>query len=116
MRWENLKNNECPYCGAELYRDGDTHQCTNCTFIIDSQRFMQILQHRARPERRGVLRMRWQNLRMGLCPVCKNDLKNGNGPYEIVQCVSAECTFHIREDSMQRILRDPTHPANRCAI
>ena len=104
MNWENLKNQKCPYCESEVELDGEWIRCTYCRFTIHSERAIAILS-RSNPL--------WQNLHDRKCPQCGDMLKDGNGKYEIAQCISIECTFKMREDEIARILRDPEHPANR---
>lgn len=114
MKWQNIRQFRCPYDNEALVRRRDgSIKCTVCYFHIESKRFNEIMEHRASPQKNGITRLKWQYLREGKCPACAHDLISGNGPYEISKCVSADCTFHIREDRMQEILQDPNHPANR---
>ena len=117
MKWANLKNNNCPYCGSKmLEQNGDTHKCSKCMFKIEHERLTKILEHRSNPLRSGIIKMKWQNLKIGRCPLCGDHLNKAIGQYEVSQCVSINCTFHIREDRMQRILTDAQHPANNFPV
>lgn len=45
MKWENLKNNECPTCGEQLIVKGDFHVCSHdeCDFMISEPKFVEII-------------------------------------------------------------------------
>ena len=45
MKWQNLKNNECPHCGEPLIVKGDFLVCSNdeCDFMISEPKFVQIV-------------------------------------------------------------------------
>jgi len=113
MNWENLKTNKCPHCSEALIRrSGDEVACTRCFFLIDRNRFLQIKEHRAHPEREKR-KMRWQNLHEGNCPACSDylatDQEKASAVYE---CQSDRCNFKISLTSVRAILADDTHPAN----
>lgn len=120
MNWNNLKDFNCPYpyCEEKLkngMRDGVACvDCTECHFSMSYEKYKGILQHRSN-ERGEIIKVKWQNLRDGLCPVCgKYLIDDSKGTYSIITCIDSDCSFHIREDSLHTILGDADHPANRC--
>jgi len=116
MIWENLKKNLCPYCESFLMFDGDKEiNCTSCRFHIDPARFKSMVEHQSTVKK--IVKLRWQNLRIGRCPECGSDLKDGVGQFEISVCVrQPECTFKIRQDKYMAILADPMHPVHHFEI
>ena len=112
LKWENLSENKCPYCEHELYRDGKELRCTECYFHIEMERAGSIIEHRRRWRPTDVI-PKWYLLHEDKCPLCSHYLTRGNGQYEIFKCTEENCTFKIREDRMQEIFADPTHPANK---
>lgn len=111
MKWENLKDFNCPHCGKPLENREGEIACTNCFFHISKDRFKAILMHRGQSPI-AIQKMKWQNLHDHRCPMDGNRLHEG-GSLEMLKCMSAECTFVIRIDSLKRILEDESHPANR---
>lgn len=112
MNWENLNDNRCPHCGAELKDNVLEFKCMKCTFIIDSDRKEQIQKHRAHPGGNTV-KIKWQNLRDERCPICGGNLNYGIGPFEILACMKDGCTFKIRYDRLAEILNDAEHSCNK---
>lgn len=112
MKWQNLKDNKCPYCESRLVFDGDQEiGCTSCRFIISPVRFKAIAEKRSDPSNRVGLK--WQNLRRGQCPQCGNDLML-YGKYEVTVCIKRPiCTFTIGQDKYDAIMADPMHPAHQ---
>jgi len=114
MDWNQLKQNKCPYCRSILVFDDDNEiNCTNCVFHISPQKYKAILENRT-DKTKKVYRLHWQNLRVGRCPICNDELRDAVGKYEITECVKyPECSFKIRNDKMEMILSDPLHPAHQ---
>lgn len=113
LNWENLKSMLCPYCEKPLTKDLEV-RCTECRFHIEIDRFKSIVIHRAFPNRSGEVKIKWQNLHDGRCPVDGHELVNAEGKFNVLRCQNVpECTFRIREDSLALMLKDPEHPANR---
>lgn len=117
MKWENLRKQCCPYCSNPLIKNADTGEveCSRCTFRIEKHRLRSIAEHRAYPEKEGVISIKWQYLKTGKCPLCTKDLYPDK-TFSLMRCIDANCTFKIREDRMQIILDDPNHPANRFEV
>ena len=116
MRWENLRTNDCQYCGKPLHEQDGEICCTVCLFHIEPARFKKILEHRAGMAGRPAYRMKWQNLKNGYCPIdgCGGGLEPRAPGATSLQCsLAPHCSFRIREERLHEILRDPTHPANR---
>lgn len=115
MKWTNLKNFECPfpYCEATLINTLPEISCSRCSFKIDPNRFKGILSHRGGDSKTSK-RFRWQNIVDGRCPECGQYLrKSTDGRQDFQKCINSECSFIIRENSLNQILADPTHPANK---
>ena len=112
LKWENLREKKCPYCESNINKVGDEMKCEHCYFHIELERCKQIIEHRRLQEETSV-RMKWQQLHLGRCPICSDYLTPGNGCYEVLKCANADCTFHIREDRLKDILNDESHPANK---
>lgn len=55
MRWENLKNDECPKCGYKLEDNGDGFTCENdkCNFYITNNKYDQLLDDFNRNDRKS---------------------------------------------------------------
>lgn len=116
MKWELLKKNLCPYCESILIFDGEQEiECTSCRFHISPVRYKAIAEKRT--DTTPTIRLRWQNLREGRCPQCGEDLRDGNGKFEITICTKQPlCTFKIRNDKYDEIMADPLHPAHQYPI
>ena len=114
MKWENLREFKCPYCGSDLSRKDDI-RCTKCLFKITEERFKSIAENRLAGKIKGK-GMKWQNLKIERCPACGDYLGNQNGKLEILRCSNYECEFKIRVDRMNEILNDSEHVANRYSV
>lgn len=116
LQWRNLRTNNCPYCNGDLkVKEIDGVQelkCESCYFHIPTARAKSIVENR-RPRQEPIVRIKWQMLRIERCPICSDMLMKKEGEYAILKCVSHLCTFHIREDILQKYLSDPAHPVNR---
>lgn len=115
MKWENLRQFKCPHCGEGLAKDSEAREmrCTSCRFRIEYFRFKQIAEHRGESSPVHKVSIKWQYLHLGKCPICTNDLYPGNGAYNVLKCIQADCSFHIREDRLAEIIADDEHPVNR---
>lgn len=114
MNWRNLATRNCPHCGNKLgdkpEEDGLIH-CIQCRFSLSEEKLRSMTIHRSKDFVPKV-KMKWQNLHECRCPVCGQFLKDGNGIYNVLVCMSSTCDFRIREDRMEEILKDPGHVAN----
>lgn len=114
MKWENLTKFICPHCENPLQKSSrdDAIHCTECLFFITYQRYQAILLHRSqKPD--FVVKMKWQNIIDNVCPVCESRMRDQEGSFDIHRCSNANCSFKIREDSLQAILANKTHVAWR---
>lgn len=115
MKWQNLRNFRCPHCDEKLKREDNLGiiRCSQCRFIIDKTRFIQISEHRSYPQRE-IIPMKWQNLKEDRCPICSSNLyPSTDGNLEFLLCSGKKkCVFKISIAHLDRILADPNHPAN----
>ncbi len=109
LRWENLKENKCPYCGDPLEQKRSFVNCTWCRFRMELWRFKKIQRTRGNPDEPHP-DMKWQNLHRNGCPICGETLI----PDELgMHCETSRCTFRpISDAKVRMILNNPTHPAN----
>jgi hypothetical protein len=56
--------------------------------------------------------MNWERLHDGKCPACGSYLKESPGKFEIMICENTKCDTKMRQETIDRILADETHPAN----
>ncbi len=116
MNWENLKEKLCPHCSGELEFDGDNEiRCTMCRFHMTPARYKSMLLHKAyrKEPSQPYKKLYWQNVKVGRCPECGDDLNDGNGKFEIIVCISPECTFKMRADTLAAMLADPLHSCHQ---
>lgn len=62
------------------------------------------------------IKMKWQNLKDGNCPACGAKLFLDDRHYKIYECTAGlKCpkNFHIREDKLLNIIRNPQSLANQ---
>lgn len=113
MNWERLKSCDCPYCDSKLEFDtiNSIFKCTRCYFRISAERFKDIAKNRARPDG-NYRKMNWERLHDGKCPACGSYLKESPGKFEIMICENTKCDTKMRQETIDRILADETHPAN----
>lgn len=111
MNWENLNTQECPFCSKKIEdREGEM-RCTKCSFHIEYRRYHQI--RAVRSKNGQVIRMKWQYLKQGKCPMCEDLLKDSIGKYSVLRCINQDCPFKIREDALAAMLADSSHPVNK---
>lgn len=110
MNWDNLKTQNCPYCGNHLVDTGPEMKCKHCKFHIDHVKCAAIVKSRSGE---GESKMKWQNIIEEKCPICGEMLREGEGHHEKLRCTDGRCTFKISNAMLRQILDDPTHPANR---
>jgi hypothetical protein len=120
MNWENLQSKLCPHCESVLdfgEAIGDDVICTSCTFHIARRRFDAIVEHR-RKGYDAAVRMKWQYLLQGRCPIDQQMLRPIPGKHihnGAQMCSNADCPFKIKDSLLKEIMTDPEHPANRFA-
>jgi DNA-directed RNA polymerase subunit RPC12/RpoP len=112
MNWENLRQFRCPYCGHDLLKETDKIKCTHCHFRIEPERFKSISENRRQNPTTNI-KIKWQNLINGLCPICASMLRpNEEGKLRFQKCINFDCTFKITDSRYGEILNDEMHPAN----
>ena len=113
MVWNKLNKGECPNCGHPLKKKESNLKCTYCAFVIEQNRARRIAESRKEQLPTNHVRLRWQNLKDERCPVDGELLAPREGRFMVMHCIKPECTFNIRVDRMNQILKDPSHPANK---
>ncbi len=114
MKWELLRQRRCPHCEDSLYENQyeKIFECMSCRFNIDQARFVAISRARGGYKSGSDhVRIQWQYILEDKCPICKDILHVPAGRQEFRKCISPECTFFIKEETVQMILGDPNHPA-----
>lgn len=111
MEWQNLNTQECPHCSRKIEDRGGEMRCTKCSFHIDYKRYHSI--RAARNRDKPTQPMYWQNLRKGRCPLCSDLMRDTIGKYQISRCINLECPFKIRDDELEKMMEDETHPINK---
>jgi len=112
MNWENLRQFRCPYCGHALEKGPASIRCTHCHFRIEPERFKSIAENR-RQNPTNNIKIKWQNLVSGLCPICGSMLRpNEEKKLRFQKCINYDCTFKISDNRFGEILNDPNHAAN----